>query len=256
LKRRSASLFAAGFLAAFAGASDAAAQVARSTATADDIGVTSIKDRQLLLEMRRRRVIRPDQGRWTPEEYTTLLRVREAEKLGAFKVLRDRLATLKTLAVEQDDGGGKRLWLTREGYDMFLFVKAQNARAYFETRGHQAKDVLLILSNLRGERLFDADGALTQAGDEIYNRVQRGIPAFWRGRDGRIDGNARPPRDGSLPPGETGAAPYAPVAQSLADAQALGRVSTLMGTGYLEITEGEALHLMQVTVSTQEQLSK
>jgi hypothetical protein len=163
---------------------------------------------------------------------------------------------LKTLAVEQDDGGGKRLWLTREGYDMFLFVKAQNARAYFETRGHQAKDVLLILSNLRGERLFDADGALTQAGDEIYNRVQRAIPAYWRGRDGRIDGNARPPRDGSLPPGETGAASYAPVAQSLADAQALGRVSTLMGTGYLEITEGEARHLMQVTVRTQEQLSK
>lgn len=204
------------------------------------------RDQDVLVEMRRRRVIKADQARWTPDDQTLLLRMREAEKLGAFEVLRDRLAHLKTLAVEQPvQFGYKKLWLTKEGYVMFLFVKSQNARAYFESRGHEAKDVLLSVRNLREERLFDKGGTLTQAGDEVYNRVQRGLPAFWRGKDGRINGNVRPPKDGALPAGETG--PAAPSPQSPQDAQALIKVASLVNTGYIEITEGEARHLMEAT---------
>jgi len=223
---------------------------AASTAAAT---ASELPETGALIEMRRRRVLPPGQARPTPENDALLLRVREAQAMGAFDVLNARFGTLKGFSVEHVDSNGSRdLWLTLPGYEMFLFVKSQNARVYFEGRGSEVKRVF-GLRNLAGALLFDGGGKLTQAGHELYNRIQRRLPAYWRDADGRINGNIRPPRDGSLP--AVAPAP-APAARSVEDAEALQRIAALTRTGYVEIRESEERYLLEVTRRTEEQLRR
>jgi hypothetical protein len=193
-----------------------------------------------IAEMRQRHIVPQDAVRWTPDQYAGLLRMREAEAMGAFDLLRDKLGTLRGYAAESPRRQGYRsLWLTEEGYDKFIFLLSQDALAYFQSRGAEVKFVFK-LKGVNGKRLFDGGtGLLTQDGVELYNRVRRKLPAFWRYPDGTVNGNVRPPKE--LGPTAV-ALPPAPAERPLKpgdDAKALQKVVTLMQSGYVEITQAE-----------------
>ncbi|MEE8425385.1 MAG: hypothetical protein V3S11_06130, partial [Elusimicrobiota bacterium] len=151
-----------------------------------------------LREFQRRGIVEKDAHSWTPEQYTMLLRLREAEAIGAFPLLRRKLGTLRGFAVEEKVGDYRQLWLTKEGYRRFIFVLSQDARSYFESKGAEAKWVFALRS-LRGRKLFAKNGILTQEGISVYTRARRKIPVFWKHANGRLNGTIRPPRDGSMP---------------------------------------------------------
>lgn len=161
---------------------------------------------EFLYELQRRRVVDQDARSWTPEQYTLLLRLREAEAIGAFPLLRRRLGTLRGFAVEEKSGGYQQLWLTKEGYRRFIFVLSQDAIAYFESKGAKVKWVF-ALTSLRGRKLFSKNGILTQEGISVYTRARRKIPVYWKHADGRLNGTLRPPRSG---PGSIPAEPGSP----------------------------------------------
>jgi len=193
--------------------------------------------------MKRRRIVPPDQEDYTADDYTQLLRVREAQALGAFSLLREKAGTLKGCGIETRDADGMPdVWLTLEGYRRYLFLKSQTARYYFETHGAEAKTAFR-LKDLRGKPLFDARGMLTQEGDAVYNHVQRGLPTWWRHPDGRVGGNMRPPPE-LLPPAPKAPAPApAPASPSMEDDEAQKKVQALKATGYVEIS-GEEEHFL------------
>ena len=147
-----------------------------AAAAAAALAFAASPDPALIAEMRLRRVIGAGQAEWNSEEYTLLLRVREAQSLGAFSLLREKLATLKGFAARSRSGGEERLYVTVEGYRRWRFLKSQGARAYFESRGVAARDAF-ALRDMAGKPVFDDLGQLTQ-GDELYNRVQRKLPPY------------------------------------------------------------------------------
>ncbi|MFH1725476.1 MAG: hypothetical protein ABII00_12775 [Elusimicrobiota bacterium] len=210
----------------------------------------------LLTEMRGRRIVPPDAADWTPDEYTLLLRLREAQSMGAFRLLRSKLGTLRGYAAQVEVGAGlKEPMLTKRGYRTFLFLLAQQARGYFEGKGAEARFVF-ELQSLGGKPLFDGEGGLTQEGVEIYNRVRRELPAFWRYPDGTVTGSVRPPRrlrkGGEEPPAGAGEAPR----PSAEDARALGKITALMRSGYVEISESEKGMLLEAAKMDDEQLER
>jgi len=241
--------------------------------------------------MRRRRIVGPDAVSWSPEQSTLLLRIREAQALGAFNLLSAKLGTLRGLATEFESADGyKRLWLTAEGYQRFIFLLSQEARAYFESRGAEAKFVF-ELKTLGGKLLFTPDGFLTQEGIELYQRIRRKLPAFWRYPGGGVTGNVRPPPE-LLRPAATAPPAHAPQAnpESAQDrgasappagpdaafkpaweappagapeegpqspeAHALERVAALIRSGYVEITQEEVQAIIQAAKVPAAQLEK
>ena len=228
------------------------------------------QDPALLDEMRLRRVIGAGQAEWNAEEYTLLLRVREAQSLGAFSLLREKLATLKGFAARSRSGGEERLYLTVEGYRRCRFLKSQGARAYFESRGVAAREVF-ALRDMAGKTVFDGSGQLTQEGDELYNRVQRKLPALWKLEDGALGGNVRPPRT-ALKPAPSPSAPASPPAPPsppgpmsaaatpaassapLDEESARRKVEVLKATGYVEISAQEKDLLLSAAKLSEEEL--
>ncbi|MBI5244189.1 MAG: hypothetical protein HY922_11025 [Elusimicrobia bacterium] len=204
--------------------------------------------------MKKRRIAAIDQEDYTADDTTLLLRVREAQALGAFSLLREKLATLKGFATEtRGPDGSQDVWLTLEGYRRYLFLKSQTARYYFETHGTEAKSVFR-LKDLRGKLLFDPRGMLTQEGDAIYNQVQRGLPTWWRHPDGKVGGATRPPPELLPKPGQ---APERPSATTLMeDAEGQKKVVELKATGFVEIAEIEEKYLLSVTKRTEAELEK
>jgi hypothetical protein len=215
-------------------------------------GVASKSD--ALSEMKKRRLVPADQEEYTADDYTQLLRMREAQALGAFRLIREKLSTLKGYAVETR--GADRLpdiWLTLEGYRRYLFLKSQTARGVFEQHGAEAKFVFR-LKDTRGKPLFDQRGMLTQEGDAIYNRLLRGLSAWWKYPDGRVGGNTRPPPE-LLP--KAPAAPAQSAAQTpVEDAEAAKKAQMLKGTGYVEITGPEEQYLLKAAKMTEGELER
>lgn len=217
------------------------------------------KDRSLLLkEFRARGIIVQDAAQWSPSQYTSLLRLREAEALGAFGLLRGKLGTLKGMAVERKIKGYKKLYLTEPGYQNFIFYRSQDARTYFETKQAEAKYVFKTRS-ISGKRLFTDKGLLTQEGIEVYNRIERKLPVFWRYPNGYVTGTVRPPKDLTrlarrkpLPPAKKkmGKSPRPPASG------AAGRIAALIRSGYLEISVAEERYLLSATKMTEEELAR
>lgn len=206
------------------------------------------KDRgRLLIELRKRNIIAREAREWTPEQYTRLLRLREAEALGAFGLLRLKRGTLRGFAVEHGDEGYGSLWLTEEGYQRFIFYLSQDARKYFETKGAQARSVFETRS-IKGDRLFTKRGALTQEGIAVYHRIQRKLPVFWRYADGRVSGTVRPPASVALSGGSAVSA-HTPPAQKSAkyENEAEQKAEALLQSGYVEIFEEEVRFLSEKT---------
>ncbi|MEK7656195.1 MAG: hypothetical protein AAB412_00415 [Elusimicrobiota bacterium] len=247
-----------------------------AAAAAAALAFAASPDPALIAEMRLRRVIGAGQAEWNSEEYTLLLRVREAQSLGAFSLLREKLATLKGFAARSRSGGEERLYLTVEGYRRWRFLKSQGARAYFESRGVAARDAF-ALRDMAGKPVFDDLGQLTQEGDELYNRVQRKLPALWKLEDGALGGNVRPPR-AALKPAAPPSAPTAPAsppapsasgerprsgdggpmaaAAPLDEESARRKVEVLKATGYVEITAQEKDLLLSAAKLSEEELAR
>ena len=162
-----------------------------AAAAAAALAFAASPDPALIAEMRLRRVIGAGQAEWNSEEYTLLLRVREAQSLGAFSLLREKLATLKGFAARSRSGGEERLYVTVEGYRRWRFLKSQGARAYFESRGVAARDAF-ALRDMAGKPVFDDLGQLTQEGDELYNRVSASSRLMETGNGARGTCAARP----------------------------------------------------------------
>ena len=225
-----------------------------------------------LAEMRARRVVAKDAASWTPEQAATLKRLRQAETMGALQFLRDHTGTLDGSAVElASDKGYKRLILTVEGHERFLFILSQEARQFFEAKGAEAKWVFKITA-LDGKRLFDDDGLLTPEGVDLYLKARRKLPVFWHSTDGRTVGTVRPPKEaqaqappavlpkpppaapkpGVLPP--TG--PMEPPAghRGPADQAATTVIDAMVRSGAVEISEDEARFLAQASGMSQKDL--
>ncbi len=184
--------------------------------------------------------------------------MREAEALGAFKLLRGKLGTLRGMAVERKAKGYKNLWLTEHGYQNFIFYRSQDARMYFETKQAEAKYVFKTRS-IRGKRLFMDNGILTQEGIEVYNRIERKLPVFWRYPSGYLTGTVRPPKDLLRPARQKplpqrskkiGKAPPSP------SPDAAGRIAALIRSGYLEISAAEERYLLKATKMNEEELAR
>jgi hypothetical protein len=199
-------------------------------------------DRRLFLEeLRQRRIIGAESKSWTPEQYTQLLRAREAEKLGAFSLLRSKYGTLRGFVTESKSKGFSDLRLTQHGYRRFLFALSQEAIKYFEKRGHMAKDIF-FLRDMAGKKMFTPSGHLTQPGISVYNRVRRDQPVFWKEIRGRVNGNRRPPRGG-----ENIYRERFPVAKKKKEPTPAQKVADLTRKGYVEISDGEYQRLLRET---------
>jgi hypothetical protein len=155
----------------------------------------------LLAEMWQRRILSNETRSWTAEDLDMLLKVRSAEELGAINLLRRKIdGPLGTLVVSYKPAGARMasLRLTRDGFDRWQFYRSQDAIDYFTFKGVDS-GLSFRLEDLDGRKLFDANGRLTAAGDDVYNRALANMPTWWKlPQTGEIWGT-RPPSQAKSP---------------------------------------------------------
>lgn len=229
-------------------------------------------DDSTLAELRARLVVPKDAASWTPEQTAVLKRLRRAEVMGAIQYLRDKTGTVLGSTVDLPTGKGyKRLLLTVHGYDNWLFILSQEARAYFEDKGAEAK-FIFQLADLDKKRFFDDQGLLSDHGVESFRNIRRGKPVFWNNTDGRPMGTFRPPADGRPPPQPVVLAPPKPSAEPgmmppgaaqapseagrrlPADEAATREIDTLLRGGAIEVSADEAKVLASASGISQGEL--
>jgi len=176
---------------------------------------TADERRATLEELWQRRILPPDQDSWSPQDMALLLRIRRVED-DALSYLREKFGGYRPWVAKSRPGAALNFRLTKEGYEKYEAVLTQDAFAYFESKGADAKDVFK-LKDWDGRALFDEQGRATEDGARLYLRARRKLEAFWRGPDGRVYGTRRPPAP--LPSGPA-AAPAPPAA---APAKASGK---------------------------------
>jgi hypothetical protein len=219
----------------------------------------TVSDRQeVISEMRLRRILGPDQSAYTAEETALLARVRQAQSMGAFSLLRAKLGTLRGYAAEarSASSGERDTWLTVEGYRKYIFLRSQDARDYFESHGVPTREVFRLRTE-EYKDVFDGQGLLTPEGDALYGRIRSNQPAAWRLLDGRLGGNIRPKLVVAAPAAPAPSAPKSaapaqarkapPNSQDPEDAAAIKKRNALLTTGYVEISEDEERFLLRST---------
>jgi hypothetical protein len=144
---------------------------------------------EILTEMRARRILPAAANAWKPADEILLARMRQAEASGALDLLKKNLGTLQGFAIWHRVGADRSQWLTKAGYDKYLFFRSQQARAYFEEQDTPSR-VVFQIKNIQGEELFDSTGLLTSAGEELYNRILRGEKVRWVAPSGQVMDNA------------------------------------------------------------------
>ncbi|MBI5624573.1 MAG: hypothetical protein HY924_12410 [Elusimicrobia bacterium] len=151
--------------------------------------------RELLSEMWQRRILAADMSQPSPDDLRTLERMRTAEAGGAVEDLRLKAVPLAGLVAEIALSGQayKRSVLTKEGYERWLFLRSQDAIAFFEKKGVDAKWVFK-LRDMDGRPLFRSGGRLTEAGDKVYTRASLGMKMFWLLPSGEAMGTRPPPK--------------------------------------------------------------
>ncbi len=162
-----------------------AAPAAAASPAADDADAR----RATLAEMWRRRILPPDQEQWSPSDMQLLARIRRDEP-DALAYLGRKFGGVRPW-VSRAKGAAPRL-LTKEGDERYRFLITQDAIAYFESKGAEARDVF-ALKGWDGAALFDSAGGLTDDGIRLYERARLKLPAFWRGPGGEVYGTRRPP---------------------------------------------------------------
>jgi len=211
---------------------------------------------RMLAEFQKRKIIDSEAVDWTPEQYTELLRMREAEAMGAFDLIRSKLGTLRGFAAEHPADGYKKLWLTVAGYHRFIFFHSQDARAYFEKKGSPAK-FTFQLRTLAGKRIFTDRGILTQEGIAVFGRIKRGLAVYWRHFDGRLNGTRRPPASllaGDIPGENDEKALKSNTISKKEDDASVRRVAELLRSGYVEISFDEKNKLVKAANLSEKQL--
>lgn len=150
------------------------------------------EDRTAVLEeLWSRRLLAPDQASWSPADRAALERLRAAEP-EALEYLAKRFGRARPPWTALKRGEGlPRPFLTKEGYEKYLFHLSQDAIAYFEEKGAGAKWALK-LTDAEGRRLFGRDGRLTEDGARVYALARRKAEVYWRSPDGRTFGTRRP----------------------------------------------------------------
>jgi hypothetical protein len=151
--------------------------------------------RATLDEMRRRGILPPDQNQWSPADAALLDEIRAAEP-AALSLLRRRFGTARPWTTRAAEGSLAPDLLTKAGYEKYEFLLSQDAIAYFQNKGADAKWVFR-LTDWEGKPLFDGNGLLTDAGAAVYRKARRGLRVFWKGPGGRVYGTRRPPAPGS-----------------------------------------------------------
>jgi hypothetical protein len=183
----------------------------------------------VLAEMWQRRVLPPDAVRWTADDAMLLKRLRAADAAGAVDFLRRRLHGLKGLAVQNRPAGGLGAsWrLTKEGYDRWKFLRAQDAVAYFDDQEVGAKSTFQ-LADADGKRLFEKNGLLTDEGEIVWSRIEAGRETHWKTPGGETLGNKRRPPPRPKEPEETAEQPAQKPAPRKREAKEGGRSRTVI----------------------------
>ncbi|MDX6768079.1 MAG: hypothetical protein SF051_00990 [Elusimicrobiota bacterium] len=150
--------------------------------------------RAALEEMWRRRLVSPDQGTFSPEDQALLERMRRTDADGV-EYLRGKPGGIRPWTVTLKEGKAVRVLLTKEGFERYRALLTQDAIAYFEGKGAEAKWVLKF-TDWQGKRLFDPQGAITEAGEAVYRRASLNLEVYWKGPAGEPYGTRRPPAPG------------------------------------------------------------
>ena len=144
----------------------------------------------ILQEMWSRHLLAPDQQAWSETELDMLAKIRRAEP-DALAYLKKKFGGIRAWTVLKRGSGLPRPLLTTEGYQKYLFHLTQEAIAYFEAKGADAKWALKM-SDEEGRRLFGPDGRLTDAGIDLYLKAQSKIEVYWQSPTGETFGTRRP----------------------------------------------------------------
>lgn len=147
--------------------------------------------RAILEEMWQRRILPPDQGMWSPDDYELIEKIRLAEG-DALDLLKRKFGGYRPWVAKPRVGGlpgAPRL--TKEGYEKYLFVLSQDAVEFFESKGADAKWVFK-LKDMDGQSLFNGLGAITKDGIRVYRQAKLNREIFWQAPGGEIYGTRRP----------------------------------------------------------------
>ncbi len=158
--------------------------------------------RSVLSQLWQRRILSPDKDQYGPTELLLLGRMRRAEAEDACGYLDRRFHNIRAWTVLLRDHKTRRarLVLNKEGFDKYLFLRTQDALAYFQARDVEYKTAFR-LSDMAGQPLFDSGGLLTDAGQTVYDRLLARLPVYYRLPDGQVLGN-RAPQKAEAPPQE------------------------------------------------------
>lgn len=153
------------------------------------------ESRRLILEdLWRRRVIPPDQGQFSMEDVNLLTRMQRADA-DAVVYLKGKPGGYKPWTIMVQGKQKPAILLTKEGFERYRALATQDAIAFFENRGADAKWVLKF-TDLDGKKLFDAQGRITEAGEKVWTRAKLNLEVFWKAPNGEVQGTRRPPAPG------------------------------------------------------------
>ncbi len=144
----------------------------------------------VLQEMWSRHLVAPDQQAWSATELDTLAKIRRVEP-DALAYLKKKFGGTRAWTTVKRGKGLPQPLLTVEGYQKYLFHLTQDAIAYFEEKGADAKWALKM-SDETGRRLFGQDGRLTDAGVDVYRKAQLKLEVYWQSPNGELFGTRRP----------------------------------------------------------------
>lgn len=158
-------------------------------------------DQAVLSELWQRRVLPPDKNEASPADLLLLARMHRVEADDAVGYLRGKLHGLRGLAVLTRDRKTRQShWsLTKEGLEKYLFLRTQDALAYFQQHDVGYKAAFLA-KDMQDAAIFDQAGLLTDAGLAVYDRLLANVEAHYRLPDGTVGGNRAPPRPAEPPP--------------------------------------------------------
>jgi hypothetical protein len=147
--------------------------------------------RATLEEMWQRRLLPPDQDSWSPQDEALLTRIRASER-DAISYLNRTTGGSRPWTARAPSGSAAGWRLTKEGYTRYVFLLSQDAVAYFEKKGADAKWVFK-LKDWDDKPMFDGAGLLTEEGARVYRLAKYNLEVFWRAPNGDAYGTRRPP---------------------------------------------------------------
>jgi hypothetical protein len=157
--------------------------------TAASMEAPADERRATLEELWQRLMLPPDQSSWAPQDFELLQKIRAEEK-AAVAYLRRLPGGSRPWTAKSRSGGPARL--TKAGYERYEFLLSQDALAYFEGKGADAKWALK-LKDWDDKPLFDGAGRLTDEGARVYRLARVNLEVYWKSPNGDVFGTRRPP---------------------------------------------------------------